>query len=164
VAAEEVILPALLRAARGAYANAVRRELAAAGFDDMPRNGPYVLGGMANRGGSPSDLVGQLGVSERSASELIDVLVLRGYLERHVDPDDRRRMEVVLTDRGRAAAKAVRDGVETVDDELARRLSPTELAGLAAGLIALTEIREQGEREDQVLTRDSLASDEAAHT
>jgi len=164
VAAQEVILPALLRAARGAYGNAVRRELAATGFDDLPQNGPYVLGGMANRGGSLSDLVTQLGVSKQSASQLIDILVLRGYLERHVNPDDRRRMEVVLTDRGRAAAKAVRTAVETVDDELSRRLSPTELGGLAAGLIALTEIREEGERENQTVTRDSLSSDEAAHT
>jgi DNA-binding MarR family transcriptional regulator len=147
VDAQEVILPALLRAARGAYRNAVRRELAATGFDDLPQNGPYVLGGMANRGGSLGELVRQLGVSKQSASQLVDSLVLRGYLERHVNPDDRRRMDVVLTDRGRAAANAVRTAVESVDDELARRISPGELAGLAAGLIALTEIREQGERE-----------------
>lgn len=147
VGAQEVVVPALLRAARGAYGNAVRRELAAAGLDDLPRNGPYVLGGMANRGGSLGDLVRQLGVSKQSASQLIDTLVLRGYLERHVNPDDRRRMEVVLTDRGRAAATAVRTAVDAVDDELSRRISPTELAGLAAGLIALTEIREEGEEE-----------------
>jgi DNA-binding MarR family transcriptional regulator len=102
---------------------------------------------MANRGGSLGELVRQLGVSKQSASQLVDSLVLRGYLERHVNPDDRRRMDVVLTDRGRAAANAVRTAVESVDDELARRISPGELAGLAAGLIALTEIREQGERE-----------------
>jgi DNA-binding MarR family transcriptional regulator len=150
VAAQEVVLPALLRAARGAYGNAVRRELAANGFDDMPRNGPYVLGGMANRGGSLRDLVRQLGTSKQSASQLIDVLVLRGYLERHVSPDDRRRLELVLTDRGRAAADVVRTAVESVDDELARRISPSELAGLAAGLVALTEIREQGEQENRL--------------
>src|SRR6266566_8566963 len=45
--ADEVVIPALLRAARGTYAQAIRVRLAAAGFDDMPRNGPYVLGGMA---------------------------------------------------------------------------------------------------------------------
>jgi DNA-binding MarR family transcriptional regulator len=149
VAAQEVILPALLRAARGAYRNAVRRELAAGGFDDLPQNGPHVLGGMANHGGSLGDLVRELGVSKQSASQLVDSLVLRGYLERHVNPDDRRRLDVVLTDRGRAAAAAVRAAVESVDDELARRISPAELAGLAAGLIALTEIREQGERESR---------------
>jgi DNA-binding MarR family transcriptional regulator len=164
VTAQEVVFPALLRAARGAYGNAVRRALAATGFDDLPQNGPHVLGGMANRGVSLSDLVRQLGVSKQSASQLIDTLVLRGYLERHVNPDDRRRMDVALTDRGRAAAQVVRVAVEGVDEELARRLSPSELAGLAAGLIALTEIREQGERENPSVTRDSLARDRAAQT
>ncbi len=148
VASQEIVIPALLRAARGAYANAVRRELAQNGFDDLPRNGPYVFGGMANRGVALSDLIRQLGVSKQSASQLVDVLVLRGYLERHEHPADRRRLDVVLTDRGRAAATAVRTAVGAIDEELERRLSPSELAGMAAGLIALTEIREEGERED----------------
>jgi len=47
--------------------------------------------------------------------------------------------------RGRAAAKAVRAGVEAVDDELTTRLSGAEMAGLSAGLVALTEIRVEAE-------------------
>jgi DNA-binding MarR family transcriptional regulator len=67
-------------------------------------------------------------------------------LEREIDAGDRRRMLIELTDRGRAAA-AVRAGVEDVDAELARMLTPAELAGLVAGLVALTEIRERMEEE-----------------
>ena len=85
-------------------------------------------------------------MSKQAASQLVDTLVLRGYLERHANPDDRRRLDIVLTYRGRAAGGAVRDGVEAVDDELATRLSAAELAGLVAGLTALTAIREEGER------------------
>jgi DNA-binding MarR family transcriptional regulator len=66
-------------------------------------------------------------------------------LEREIDAGDRRRMLIELTDRGRAAA--VRAGVEDVDAELARMLTPAELAGLVAGLVALTEIRERMEEE-----------------
>ena len=146
MSAEEVVIPALLRAARGAYGNAIRQELAAGGFDDLPRNGAFVLGGLANHSAPLSGLVPQLGVSKQAAGQLIDALVLRGYLERHENADDRRRVDVALTERGRAAAKAVRAGVESVDDELQRRLSPADMRGLAAGLIALTEIREEGER------------------
>jgi hypothetical protein len=59
-------------------------------------------------------------------------------------------MLIELTDRGRAAAAAaVRAGVEDVDAELARMLTPAELAGLVAGLVALTEIRERMEDEAQ---------------
>jgi DNA-binding MarR family transcriptional regulator len=144
--ADEVPIPALLRAARGAYADAVRSRLEAAGFDDLPRNGPFVLGGMATRGLSASDLIRQLGVSKQAASQLVDTLVLRGYLEREVDPDDRRRMRLEPTERGRAAAAAVVEGIEAVDAELARLLSPAELAGLRTGLVALCELRERPER------------------
>jgi DNA-binding MarR family transcriptional regulator len=140
---DRVVIPALLRAARGAYARAVARELAVAGYDDLPRNGPFVLGGMHNHGGSPGDLTRQLGVSKQAASQLIDTLVVRGYLERRPDAEDRRRMSIELTDRGRAAAHAVRVGVESVDGELEAMLSPAELAGLRAGLEALTAIRER---------------------
>jgi DNA-binding MarR family transcriptional regulator len=141
----EIVIPALLRAARGAYGNAIRTRLAAASFDDMPQNGPFVLGGMANHGVAAGDLIRQLGVSKQAASQLVDTLVLRDYLERRPNPEDRRRIDIELTERGRAAAQAVRAGVESVDDELARRLSQAEMSGLVAGLVALTAIREEAE-------------------
>ena len=145
--ADAVPIPALLRAARGSYGHAVRSRLLAAGFEDLPRNGPYVLGGIVNHGGSAAGLVRELGVSKQAASQLIEVLVLRGYLERQIDPQDRRRVTIDVTDRGRAAAAAVRAGVEEIDGELAALISPTELTGLRAGLIALCDIRERLEDE-----------------
>ena len=57
----------------------------------------------------------------------------------------RRRIDIELTERGRAAAAEVRDGVEAVDAELAAEISPAELAGLRAGRAALTLIRERSE-------------------
>ena len=50
---------------------------------------------------SQADVVASLGLSKQMASQLIDTLVLREYLERRNDPVDRRRMEVRLTGRGR---------------------------------------------------------------
>ena len=145
--ADEIVLPALLRAARGAYGHAVRRRLETGGFDDLPRNGPFLLGGLANRGGASRDLIRELGVSRQAASQLVDTLVLRGYLLREGDPDDRRRTTIVPTERGAAAAAAVRQGVEEVDGELAQKLSPQQLADLRTGLVALIEIRERFEHD-----------------
>ena len=139
---DDVVIPALLRTARRAYGQAIRQRMADTDFDDMPRNGPFVLGGMANRGGTPGALIRDLGITKQAASQLIDTLVLRGYLEREVNTDDRRRLNIVLTDRGRAAAAAVRAGVEQVDAELAHRISPAQLEGLRAGLVALCDIFE----------------------
>ena len=44
-----------------------------------------------------ADVVASLGMSKQAASQLIDTLVLREYLERRIDPEDRRRMGVRLT-------------------------------------------------------------------
>jgi DNA-binding MarR family transcriptional regulator len=140
LSADDVPIPALLRAARGGYTHAVRARLAAAGFEDLPRNGAYILGGIVHRGGTAGDLVRQLGVSKQAASQLIDTLVVRGYLDREVNPEDRRRVTVLVTERGRAAAAAVGAGVEAIDEELATLISPGELAALRGGLIALCDI------------------------
>jgi len=136
-----IIMPALLRDARGSYAQAVRADLAAAGFDDLPRNGPFVLGGMARFDASAADMITGLSVTKQAASQLIDLLVVRGYLTREIDPDDRRRMTISLTDRGRGAAQVTRSAVESIDAELATMITPGELAGLRTGLTALGQIK-----------------------
>ena len=148
--ADDVVIPALLRAARGSYGHAIRRQLAEAGFDDLPRNSAYILGGMVNHGGSASQLIRELGVTKQAASQLIDTLVLRGYLERATNADDRRRLTITVTERGQAAAAAVRQGVLEVDAALTELITPEELAGLRAGLVALTEIRERFEDEERL--------------
>lgn len=151
----------LLVRARGGYGNTISAQLAAAGFDDLPRNGPFVLGGLGasgvagvsaetpalSRPGVPAvELIRSLGVTRQAASQLIDMLVLRGYLSREINPDDRRRMNIVLTERGRAAAAVIRAGIDEVEAELYEALSPAELAGLRTGLAALGRIKERTER------------------
>jgi len=138
---DAVVLPALLRHARGSYGNAIRLSLAKAGYDDLPRNGAYVLGGIVNHGGQAQGLARELRVSKQAASQLIDTLVLRGYLERSEDPDDRRRISIQPTERGRACAAAIREGVLAVDAELASMITPEQLGAMREGLFALIEIR-----------------------
>src|ERR1019366_9505615 len=144
-APEGVAIPALLRAARDSYAQAINVSLPAAGFDDLPRNGAFVVGGMGNHGGSAVDMIRGLGVTKQAASQLIDTLVLRGYLTRDLNPEDRRRMTIELTERGRAGAAAVRSGIQAIDAELAEMLTESELAGLRAGLVALARIKERAQ-------------------
>lgn len=120
----QMVLPALLRHARATYGLAMRRALAEAGYDDLPRNALYIIGGMAmGVAGLPLGvLVRDLRVSKQAAGQLVDTLVLRGYLERTVDPADRRKLTITLTERGRAAA-AVQAGVrEQIDAELIARV------------------------------------------
>jgi DNA-binding MarR family transcriptional regulator len=139
---DEVPIPALLRAARGAYGHAIRRALRERGLHDMPPNGPFVIGGMGNRDQPLGALVEQLGVTKQAAGQLIDSLVQRGYLSRSPDADDRRRVNVALTERGREAADAVRAGVMAVERELTELLGTSGLEQLRAGLAGLADIRE----------------------
>ena len=145
----EVSIPALLRGARGSYARTIAAYLAEAGCDDLPQNGPFVLGGMANHHAPAVDMIRGLGVTRQAASQLIGTLVVRGYLSREVNPADRRRLNIELTDRGWAAAEAIGAAIGQVDEELAAMITRAELAGLRAGLIALANIKERTRRDGQ---------------
>jgi DNA-binding MarR family transcriptional regulator len=133
-------IPGLLRAARKAYGNAVRHAFVDAGFDDVPRNGAYVLARVYDSDSPFADLTRELGISKQAVSQLIDTMVMRGYLERTPDTEDRRRMLLHLTPRGEAAATVCWQAATEVDEELARRLSADGVAALRAGLSALCEM------------------------
>ena len=136
---DEAGFPALLRAARRAYGSAVRGALADAGYDDVPRNGSYVLAAIARTGAPLGRIIQELGVSKQAAGQLVDTLVTRGYLDRAPDPDDRRRLTITLTARGHAAAEEIRSAVARVDDGLVRRVGPEYVAHARAALAALIE-------------------------
>ncbi len=130
-------LPALLRGARTAYGSAIRADLDTAGCDDVPRNGIYVIGAIARTEAPLGDIIDQLGVSKQAAGALVDTLVTRGYLDRTIDPEDRRRLRVSLTERGEAAAEVVRAAVERMDAALLARVGPEHVAHTRATLAAL---------------------------
>ena len=134
---DEITIPALLRFARGAYGNAIRAALAEAGYDDVPSNGIFVIGAIARTGAPLSNIIDHLGVSKQAAGLLVDSLVLRGYLEREVDPEDRRRLRVNLSERGTAAAAVSRATVERIDAELIERVGPAYISHTRATLAAL---------------------------
>ena len=135
-------LPALLRHARTAYGSAMRRALEGAGYDDIPKNGLYVIGGLALGAGDVplAALIRDLRISKQAAGQLVDTLVNRGYLARNVDEQDRRRLVVTLTDRGRAAAATQAAARERVDAELLAKVGPECLAYTRIALAALTDM------------------------
>jgi len=81
-----------------------------------------------------SGLADHLRIAARSATEVADDLASRGLAERHPDPDDRRATLLVLTDKGRETAEAIKaarrkegeqvfSGLDTEErDELGRLL------------------------------------------
>jgi DNA-binding MarR family transcriptional regulator len=140
---DDGLLPSMLRVARRTYGTAIRQAQIAAGCDDVPRNGSYILGGMGRYGIPLTDLIRQLAVSKQSASQLVDALVERGYLERTEDPQDRRRVQLTLTARGRTAANAGRTAVDRVQAELLKRVGTQKFSHTKETLAALIAIGDE---------------------
>lgn len=136
---ETISIPVLLRRARATYGATMRKALDGAGFDDIPKNGLYVIGGLAQetREIPLASIIEDLGLSKQAAGQLVDTLVARGYLERRTDPEDRRRLIVSLTDRGKDAARVQTLAREAVDRALGERTSQAGVLALRKVLAAL---------------------------
>ncbi|HUN71731.1 MAG TPA: MarR family transcriptional regulator, partial [Steroidobacteraceae bacterium] len=92
-----------------------------------------------------ASLIRDLRISKQAAGQLVDTLVNRGYLARTVDEQDRRRLVVTLTDRGRAAAATQATARERVDAELLAKVGPDCIGHTRIALAALTEMANWGE-------------------
>jgi DNA-binding MarR family transcriptional regulator len=142
---ETIAIPALLRHARTAYGVNMRSALAEAGYDDIPGNGMYIIGGLAL--GVPDvplgQLIRELRISKQAAGQLVDTLVNRGYLVREADQDDRRKLTVTLTDRGKAAAAVQTAAREKIDAELLASVGETDVQRTRRTLAVLCEIGRQ---------------------
>ncbi|RDS81770.1 MarR family winged helix-turn-helix transcriptional regulator [Dyella psychrodurans] len=148
---DEIPIPALLRHARNTYGIAMRQALESADYDDLPKNGLYVIGGLALGAGDVplGQLIKELRISKQAAGQLVDTLVTRGYLQRTVDPEDRRKLTITLTERGRAAASVQAAAREQVDAALVARVGEDDVASMRRALAVLIDIsREWLDRDD----------------
>jgi DNA-binding MarR family transcriptional regulator len=139
---DHISLPGLLRHARNTYGVAMREALNEAGYDDIPGNGLYIIGGLAlSEGGVPiGQLCRELRITKQAAGQLVDILVLRGYLDRATDEEDRRKLIVTLTERGRAAAEAQTEGRKAIDAKLLAAVGADDIGRTRRALAALIEI------------------------
>lgn len=145
---QDVSVLKLMRQARDVYRDALLVALAEAGCDDIPRNGAFVLANLDHSTPEPAfspqaNVVASLGLSKQTGSQLIDTLVLREYLERRNDPEDRRRMGVRLTARGRTAAMAIRKASDAIDVAVAGLVTADELHGFQTTLAAYGVLRDR---------------------
>jgi DNA-binding MarR family transcriptional regulator len=122
----------------------MRKALEAAGYDDLPKNGLYVIGGLAiGNGEIPlGRLIRDLRLSKQAAGQLVDTLVARGYLRRSVDEQDRRKLIVTLADRGQDAAAVQQVARKRVDTQLVAKVGREDIDALRRTLSALIEMGE----------------------
>lgn len=143
---EPVSLRQLLARAGRVYDITIAVALEEAEMDDLPMRGVSVLRRIKDGdGGTPLAHVLRGGrISRQHGTQLIDTLVERGYIVRETDPEDRRRMRVSLTERGKAAAEAVRTAIDGLNAALAEKVTPEQLEASRAVLSALVDLAPAG--------------------
>ncbi|MER6676422.1 MarR family winged helix-turn-helix transcriptional regulator [Streptomyces sp. NPDC000983] len=112
---EAVALSTALLAAAGELTQRINDGVVARGFEGMRPAHGFAFARLAPHGATATELAAHLGVTKQAASQLVDELVRKGYVERRPHPEDARARLVVLTERGwactRAAEAAMADAV-----------------------------------------------------
>jgi DNA-binding MarR family transcriptional regulator len=140
----DVVMPALLATARRGYGRAMRSALEAAGYDDIPRAGIRLIGGIARNGPAGPDVSRQLGVRGERTARLVEALVEQGYIAPMQSAGDEGRYD--LTDRGRAAARVSADAAEAFETRVRERVGAQDLATARAVLGAMAELSADGSK------------------
>lgn len=111
------LIGALLRMPVEVVRRRMLERLHDAGFTDFELGHTRVLQYPGPQGQRPSELASQLGMSKQALNYQLGELERMGYLERRPDPDDQRARQVVLTDRGIAAGRVMREAVADLEAE-----------------------------------------------
>lgn len=86
-----------------------------------------------------SQLAEQLSIGQPAASQLVEQLVKRGYVQRDADPEDRRRVRLVASEEGEMRLRELREGGREVLGQWLAELDCDELDALARGARALAQ-------------------------
>lgn len=104
-------------------------------------------------------LAERLIVSRPSVTTLVDGLVERGLVERRADPVDRRRIDHLLTRKGRRALARADAAVAEMLEGLAGRLDPADAERALTGLALLHDALEAALEERELGPRSSVEPD-----
>lgn len=127
-------LTVVLLAAANALIDGIHAGVVARGFDDLRPAHGFAFTRLAPDGATISDLAAHLDVTRQAASQLVDELEAKGYVERRPHPADGRARLVVLTERGWACTRAAEQAAAEVARNWAGVLGEDRLRALTADL------------------------------
>jgi DNA-binding MarR family transcriptional regulator len=81
-----------------------------------------------------------VGSRPTTLTSVLDRLERRGHITRGAHPADRRAVLIELTESGRLTAATIRQTITDLERRALDSLPPDAIAGLRAGLQALTEV------------------------
>lgn len=104
-------------------------------------------------GASLSDVADHIGLTLPSMSKLVDKLVDRKLVTREFDTDDRRRVTLGLTGRGRAILEAARAPTQAYLAEALTALSPAERTTVVQAMRVLRPLFISDREKDMLLAK-----------
>ncbi|MET9439513.1 MarR family winged helix-turn-helix transcriptional regulator [Streptomyces sp. NPDC006610] len=130
---EAMALSATLLAVAAELTRRIHDGVTARGFEGLRPAHGFAFARIAAGGATVTDVAAHLGVTKQAASQLVDELVRKGYVERRAHPEDARARMLVLTERGLACTRAAEEAA-------------AEAVGAWAGVLGEGELRALGER------------------
>jgi DNA-binding MarR family transcriptional regulator len=127
-------LSAALLAVAGDLTQRIHAGVVARGFEGLRPAHGFAFARLAPGGATATDLAAHLGVTKQAASQLVDEMVRKGYVERRAHPGDARARLIVLTERGRACTRAAEEAAAEAVRPWADLLGEREVGLLRAQL------------------------------
>ncbi|BCJ55496.1 MarR family transcriptional regulator [Actinoplanes sp. NBRC 14428] len=110
----------------------------ARGFTDVRPAHGFAFARLAGTGATVVQLAEHLDITKQAASQMVDDLAKKGYVERRPHPADARARLIVLSDRGWACTRAADEAADEVLRPWATALGPERLAALRQDLSRLS--------------------------
>jgi DNA-binding MarR family transcriptional regulator len=130
-------LPVLLLSAARALVDGIDAGVRARGFADLRPAHGFAFARLAGDGATVGQLAEHLGVTKQAASQMVEDLVAKGYVERRAHPDDARARLIVLSAKGWACTRAADEAAAEVLRPWADALGSQRVAALRADLSRL---------------------------
>jgi DNA-binding MarR family transcriptional regulator len=86
------------------------------------------------------ELVRVFGIKQSTFTSVLDRLEEAGLLHREINREDRRSFLIHITEKGRELAERLNRHLETLEDEIRKRISPRDEKGFRAVMSAVEEI------------------------
>jgi DNA-binding MarR family transcriptional regulator len=131
---ELLALPVLLLSAARTLVDAVNAGVEARGFKGVRPAHGFAFARLAPEGATIAELGEHLGVSKQAASQLVDELIRRGYVQAAAHPRDARAKLITLTELGWACTRAADAAAHDAVSAWADILGAEQVGQLAAGL------------------------------
>jgi DNA-binding MarR family transcriptional regulator len=134
-----------------ALADDLNARLALEGFPEMRAGFGFMFRAIQDGEPTPTELAVRLGVSKQAVGKVLDEMEQRGFVERRLDPADRRARRVRLTPHGRAASQTAFRLSDEIEADLGARVGAEQVAAVRSALLAY--VKAHGGAEDAAARR-----------